>query len=752
MFASVHWFRSFVKASIVIFLCGLCFPTISRAQTSEQAVVLGEVVDDDGAPISFVNVQVAGTTDGAATGRDGHFDFVTRNLGRQVLQATMIGFEPARRALDLSPGDTATVRLVLRETLITLDEVEITASAYSTGEAETVTLQSLEVVTTPGSAADIFRTIKTFPGVSMVDEGSGLFVRGGDVSETVILLDQATLTHPYKFESPTGGVFGIIPPFMVRGTVFSSGGFSARYGNALSAVLSMDSQNMPLQQNYSFNLGLAAASLGFNVPVVPGKLGLRFTGNRSFTGLMFRLNGQLDQFPTPPRGYDGNLSIVYQYSPTGRIKFFNFTTDDRLGVHVNQPSFDGVYRGQTTSWLHNIQWTDIYKDWLLQTSASLNRYKAHQQLGNLNLEPGDDTYKLRADVERDLHERARVRLGAELERTRSRFRGTSPFQEDILDPAADVFKLDEVYSATRIGAYAEVETKPARRIAVNTGVRMDYHNLASKAVVDPRVSLHYALSKNTDVRLAWGLYHQFAAPFEYNNTSGNPALGPQRAQHFIAGLSYERNLLMLRAEAYHKPYHHLILHHPDLNYTNGGEGTARGLDVFAKYGAFLQTRFNGWVAYSFLESRRVQPRHLGREVIYERAPSPFDITHNLTIVAKMRLIGFLSSGLTFRHATGRPVTPVVGALAEGNGSYFLPIEGAVGSERLPDFQRLDASLSYFLPFGEGHNITFYFSVGNLLNQANVIDYEYSADYTERGERTTNYRRFLYFGTTLNLNR
>ena len=752
MFASAHWFRFCVKASIATFLCGLCCLTVSQAQIPERAFVLGEVVGDDGSPIPFVNVQIVGATDGAATGRDGRFDFVTRHLGRQVLQATMVGFEPARRTLHLAPGDTVTVRLVLRETLITLDEVEVTASAYSTGEAETVTLQSLEVVTTPGSAADIFRTIKTFPGVSMVDEGSGLFVRGGDVSETVILLDQATLTHPYKFESPTGGVFGIIPPFMVRGTVFSSGGFSARYGNALSAVLSMDSQNMPLQQNYSFNLGLAAASLGVNVPVVPGKLGLRFTGNRSFTGLMFRLNGQLDQFTISPRGYDGNLSLIYQYSPTGRLKFFNFTTDDRVGVHVNQPSFDGVYRGQTTSWLHNIQWTDIYKGWLLQTSGSLNRYKALQQLGNLDLEPGDDTYKLRTDVERDLHERARVRLGAELERTTSRFRGAFPFQEGILDPAADIFELDEVYSATRTGAYAEIEMKPTRRIVGNTGVRIDYHSLAGEAIIDPRVSFRYVLSRNTDLRLAWGLYHQFAAPFEYNATSGNPALGPQRAQHFIAGLSHERDLLMLRLEAYHKPYRHLILVSPDLNYTNGGEGTARGLDVFAKYGAFLQTRFNGWAAYSFLESRRVQPRHLGREVVYERAPSPFDITHNLTIVAKMRLVGFLSSGLTFRHATGRPVTPVVGALAEGNGSYFLPIEGSVGSERLPDFRRLDASLSYFLPFGEGHNITFYFSVGNVLNQANVIDYEYSADYTERGERTTNYRRFIYFGTTLNLNR
>jgi len=209
---------------------------------------------------------------------------------------------------------------------------------------------------------------------------------------------------------------------------------------------------------------------------------------------------------------------------------------------------------------------------------------------------------------------------------------------------------------------------------------------------------------------------------------------------------------MLRLELYHKPYRHLIIRHPSLNYINGDGGIARGVDVFAKYGAFLQTRFNGWIAYSFLDSRRVQSRSIGREVIYERASSPFDITHNLTVVGKMRLVDFLSGGFTFWHATGRPVTPVIDAIVAESGYYYLPVEGPVGSERLPDYQRLDAQLSYFYPFGDGNNATFYFSVGNVFNRVNVIDYEYSFDYTERGERTTNYRRFVYFGMTVNLKR
>ncbi|HYE58484.1 MAG TPA: hypothetical protein VD948_08255, partial [Rhodothermales bacterium] len=106
--------------------------------------------------------------------------------------------------------------------------------------------------------------------------------------------------------------------------------------------------------------------------------------------------------------------------------------------------------------------------------------------------------------------------------------------------------------------------------------------------------------------------------------------------------------------------------------------------------------------------------------------------------------------LTFRYATGRPVTPVIGVEKVDGVPYYLPIEGEVGSERQPAFQRLDAQFTYRVPL-DRHTATLYLSLQNALGRANVSRYEYSADYQERSERTTNYRRFVYFGVMLNLN-
>ncbi len=193
-----------------------------------------------------------------------------------------------------------------------------------------------------------------------------------------------------------------------------------------------------------------------------------------------------------------------------------------------------------------------------------------------------------------------------------------------------------------------------------------------------------------------------------------------------------------------------MLRHERLYFANLGDGSAQGIDFFAKYGGFLQTRFNGWIAYSYLHSRRLQVRDLVDTYEYEKAPSPFDITHNLTIVAKAQVIQFLSAGLTFRYATGRPITPIVGAIFRSEGGYYEPIHGPVGSERLPDFVRLDGALSYFLPFGEANSITFYLAVSNLLDRANPSRYESSHDYSARRLWTTDYRRFFYFGVAVSI--
>ena len=502
-----RWLWILLLLMLLLLLPGLALGQAPRAH------VEGTVSDGDGEPLPYANVHLAGTTDGTATHSDGRFHFSTQRTGPHRLRVTMMGYETTERRIRLIPGDTLSVAIVLRETLVALDEAIVTADGFTTGDlSEATTLEPLEVVTTPGASGDIFRALQTFPGTATVDDGAGLFVRGGDVSETKVLLDQATVHYPYKYESPTGGVFGTIPPFLVRGTHFSTGGFSAKYGNALSGVLAMESKNRPQQSSQQVNLGLAAASLSLDVPLVDDELGLRFSGNRSFTGLLFRVNGQRDDFETVPQGTNGNLSLVWDYSPTGQLKLFNYASTNQLGVEVREPSFAGTYRGRETTWLHNLQWTEQAGDWLIETSASLGRHTAHRQLGNLDLQPRETTLKLRTDLEHTFSETWRLLTGGTVERRINGFRGTVPEQPDVLDPQAEALALDARQTATRAGGYVEVEAQPTRRIVATAGLRTDVHAPAHQAVADPRLSAQYLFGKHTRARLAWGLLQAVRQP------------------------------------------------------------------------------------------------------------------------------------------------------------------------------------------------------------------------------------------------
>ena len=253
-----------------------------------------------------------------------------------------------------------------------------------------------------------------------------------------------------------------------------------------------------------------------------------------------------------------------------------------------------------------------------------------------------------------------------------------------------------------------------------------------------------------NARLGWGIYHQFPQPYLYNAMSGDPHLSAQRSQHLIAGVEYSSELVQCRMEAYRKTYAQLVLRTASSHYANMGDGVASGIDVFLKYGGFLRTPVSGWISYSYIHARRLQARDLAESIVYEEAPSSFDITHNLTLVGKVQVIQQLSIGLTFRCATGTPVTPVVGAIRPDGAGYYEPIQGPLNSERMPAFVRLDATLAYFQPFGESNAVMFYLGMTNVLDRPNPVRYEYSADYAQRRLRTTDYHRFIYFGTSVSL--
>lgn len=724
-----------------------CLGTSGPLQ-AQPAVVDGRVVSANGSGIAYAHVRLAGTTIGTATDSTGHFRLSTHRVGRDTLRASAVGHEAGTVAVRLVAGDTVNVALTLPSARLRLDEATVVGEAYGTGPSAQATLAPTEAMTTPGAAGDLLRALQTFPGVAAPGDGAGLFVRGGDASETKTLLDGAPVHHPYRYESPAGGSFGTVPPFLIEGTQFSTGGFSAQYGNALSGVLAMASPDRPQQARQYVNVGLAAASVSLDQPLVDDALGLRLSGTRSFTGLLFRVNGHGEDYATVPQGTNGTLSLTWDDPTVGQVKGMAFVRRSRLGVETTEGAYTGRYRSRTTNQLYTLQWTTGGPAWTVETSAAWTAFSSRKQFGTLDLSPTDAAATLRVDASRTTAH-GTLRAGGLIERRRYRLAGTVPTQPDAVGPRVPSRSLDAAPRRTWTGGYAEGVVTRWAPLTARVGLRADASHRTGAVVVDPRVALTWQITPQTRLRTAWGRYHQFPALETAAEHTGPSALRPQQAQHLVLGLRHEHDDLLLRAAAYHKPYRDLVVRTGASRYANAGDGFAQGLDLFAKYGAFLETRINGWAAYSLLRAHRTQPRDVGSTIRLDQGPAPYDLTHQFTLVGKVRVIGQLRVGGTYRAVSGRPITPVVGTERSPSGA-LLPVDGAVGSERLPAYQRLDLQLSYYWPFNQQQHLIAYAAVQNTLDRTNAVDVTYAPDYSTRQYRTTHDRRSVYVGLTLTL--
>ncbi|MEM1271583.1 MAG: TonB-dependent receptor, partial [Bacteroidota bacterium] len=694
---------------------------LSLLLVSAQAQVAGVVTDADGRPIPLVNVGIVGGTDGDVTDGRGRFVFTTSATGAQVVQATIVGYESASQRITLAGGDSVFVELTLRERIVEMEAAVVQAGPYVTG---TDVLGPLEAVTTPGASGDLLRAFQFFPGVTSVNEEAGLFVRGGDWGETAILIDGIRLNHPYRYESPSGGFFGAVPPFMVRGTSFATGAFPVKHGQALSAIVDMESLNEPATPEASVTGGLAGSSIQAGVPLLDGRLGVRVSGNQSATGTLFRINGESDTYVQTPGGRDGSVQMQYRYSDQGRIKAMIYSSTNDIGVREEEPSFQAIYRAGETQTMRMVSLRDLRAGWQVDAALGWLSFDSDLEYGGLAIDSRDDDWQARVDVERSVRDGLLIGAGVRAERVSGRVQGQVPDETGTFDPSAPNIVFSDRFDQTVLGTYVQADARLAKRVRLETGIRADAHDGPSPATADIRASLTLDLSPWTALRLAAGTYHQYPGANEYEGFYASNLVSA-RGRQASAGLFYERGLTTARAEVYLKRSDDLAVLTSAGNeerYESLGTAEAMGLDLYVKYGAFLRTRWSGWLSYSYLNANRTQSLQNAGSLRLANGPTNFQVPHQASAVVKWRAWRFLSLGASVQTALGRPITPVVGAVPASDGDYFLPIDGAPGSDTLPTYRRMDLSVSWFQPFEAGHSIVYYAAFSNATGRDNVMRY------------------------------
>ena len=685
--------------------------------------ISGFVRDDtSGEPISYANVFLSNSTLGAATNQDGYFVISNIPVGKYEVNATMIGYGIFKQNIELSEGQPIRLDIRLNEEIIQTTEVLVTAERQKferSMESSQISLDIREINSAPAFIEpDVFRTLQMLPGVQTTsDFSSALYVRGSTPDQNLIMLDGIAVYNPYHL----GGIFSTFNTDAIKEADFHAGGFPARYGGRMGAILNvLNREGNTRKVKGSANISLIS-SKGLIEGPLPSWRGMKgswmISGRRTYFDTVIdalkipigqRIDGSDIYFQFPYYFYDYQVKINVDIDQDHRLTYSRFYGDDIIdfsfeetlessGTNVNVRSETGF--GVKWPWgnhTNGLTWRWIIApDLVAKTFFSHSRYRFDFELSAQDRNTytyTDSTIELFSDVTfrafdiiKDNTIETALTWQAAQDHT-----VTGGFQvKDVnfdlgldisiatQDTSLDFSLLSLVNNTREIAIFAQDKWDFSEKLKFQFGLRSTHYNLHNNIYFDPRLSMKYHYSKDIAFKLNWGLYHQFLTTANNQDENlrlvelwlGIPKDKPASvAQHIISGLEYmSPKNIFYRLEVYHKDFDNLLtLKQENTNTVEGAESDSTTNEFWDtkgnSHGIELlikksSGKLNGWVGYTYARTK------------YYTDPSGwhypnFDRTHTLNIVGNIELSQDLefSAGLT--RSSGNPYTKILGRLYE----------------------------------------------------------------------------------------
>ncbi|MGB8705369.1 MAG: TonB-dependent receptor, partial [Gillisia sp.] len=535
-----------------------------------QQIVSGKVIDTKGAAIAGANIFIQGTYDGETSAEDGSFSFKTSAEGEQVLVVSFLSFQTQQISLLVSKMKN--LQIVLKEDLNSLDAVIINAGTFEAGDKSRVSvLKPLDIVTTAGSAGNIIAALQTLPGTQTVGESGRLFVRGGEAGETQTFVDGLRVSQPYNASVQNIPSRGRFSPFLFSGISFSTGGYSAEYGNALSGILLLNTENEVSQEKTEISLMTVGAGIGNTQKWEHESLNV----NGSYINLApyMALAPQNINWNHPYQSLSGEAVYrnslkkgiwkVYAAFDASTFDFnreaSDFTSTERIELKNNNFYFNTSYNG------------NFGDKWQIISGLSYGYNLDNVHFNEDKISDQEQAVHLKNKLSKRISESVKLSFGADFFST--------DFQENY--DASEMPAVKNNFQEILFALYSEADIRFSKNFALKAGMRGTYNALFKESYLSPRLSLAYKTSKSAQFSVAYGNFVQTPGQ-EYLKYTQN--LTSEKAAHYIVNYQFQKENTLLRLEAYYKRYNNLITYsgteNQFSNLQNTGKGYAKGLDLF----------------------------------------------------------------------------------------------------------------------------------------------------------------------------
>lgn len=718
--------------------------SISVNLSGQETVSFSGIVSEEesGETLIGANIEVPSLGIGTISNEYGYFGLsIPIGSDSVTVVFSYIGYDS--KIIQILPDQNQKMNIQLGVGGVTLGEVTISANTMrdqvrsTQMSVEQVSVLDAKVIPALFGEVDIIKTLQLKPGISSGSEGStGLFVRGGNVDQNLIVLDEAIVYNADHLF----GFFSVFNSDALKDVKVYKGGFPAQYGGRLSSVIDVRlKEGNKTKFSGSGGIGLISSRLTVEGPIQKDKSSFIVSGRRTYVDLITNSinrsqSDNPDFNPIPAYNfYDLNVKTNFELGEKDRLFLSGYFGRDVFGFNNDlfRFNFDWGNSTGTVRWNHlfnsktfsNLTFTYSDYQYNINNSVTGFNFQVGSNIRDANLKydlyytPGGG-HEVRAGVTATYHQFTVGRIQA----------GSSD--------GAVSFSAGDDLTGTEFATYISDDWDINPSLKLNYGIRVSgfIGNNANYVRPEPRLSARYAFSDQLSVKASYARMNQYVHLISNSAISlptdiwypSTERIKPQQSDQIAVGLNWEFLPGWLLTNEYWYKWmdnlvdfkdHAQLFANPELeNEFTFGNGFAYGMEFGVEK---TVGKVTGWVGYTLQLIRRGN----FEDIMGGRFFAPrYDRRHDITAVLIYNINKRFSVTGTFVYGSG-DLTWLPGGrgvFQDVPGSTFnpaFPIFGDRNTFRLPPYHRADLGfvIRFFPSWGE-NDLTI--SIYNVYDRRN----------------------------------
>ncbi|WEK21558.1 MAG: TonB-dependent receptor [Candidatus Pedobacter colombiensis] len=685
--------------------------------------------------------------------------------GAYKVTVSYFGYQTIEQSVYLNENKDLEIELPLKTRH--LDEVVIRQSMVTPNpillNEKNFTVKQLSNVPYYAGETDVVKRLQMENGIKALSEGSsGLFVRGGNADQNLVLLDEAVVYNP----SHLYGLISVFNPDAINNIQIYRDYMPANYGGRLSSVI-VNRMAEGNSKEYHLNGGVnfMSARLSAEGPIVNEKGSFIVAFRRS---LLDVFHNKFKLFNPQSVYYDINAKANIKPDKDNSIFYSMYLGKDKL---LSENSFANNWGNLTAT----LRWNHIFSSRVFLNVSAI--YSNYSNLLDLNADTlskknqwntGVKDMTLKSDYTYYRSPTNQIKFG--LATTYHQFipGESSKSKSDDFDIPKDrslesaiyysqqitLSKLFEINYGLRLGMFINAQQK--KNVFDQNGFPLNVEDVKTFINPEPRINLSYLPSITQRVFVTYNRNYQYLQLLQNSTLAfsslepwlpASARIAPQSSDYFSLGYLNSPDNYVFSVNAYYKKLynqlelmgHAQIIRNPDVgSQLRIGKSDAYGFETQLTK---TEGKFSGTIAYSYSKVYR-KINGLNSD---NRFVANYDIPHELKAMAKYELNKQLSFQSFFIYSTGRPLTLPVGYYQHDG--LNVPIYEDRNTSRFPDFSRLDVSAQYRFESKIFKNrfLSNVVSVGiyNLYNRKNPLYYHLNPNTNSSNSSNIEYAFGIY---------